>query len=740
MRKTIKISLLTIMAFGMNSLSFASEIIEVEKNIKNDALNYRTVSDESSKILLGSTEFIECQEKSKEWNDLGADVAEEQWRKYLAKEVAGKMKNINESVGKKVGEFYGGNFKSDTIKRDFYCGDRNQSQYQEGDCTNVKKGMSEGDVYIYKHNANIKNCEKEPAGNSFKCDGEKIADCTQSPNHMIVGEGQCIKYSSKISESPKHFLKEKDLEDLVDNMDNFYALVKSTGDSAIGFIKKCIAYQAVMSSSRRDRNMSVSDDNKTATTSSFDKKVKCEAVGYETQDYVACKKAVTAYDIIFIGRKAVETVQGMDYMDETMDIQTEMAKNAQTDAAAGLKAQKKTIEKKAEMARVRAASETAAAAVLATALYNMPNIEKIKESCDAAGKSVDQKGAIERIRKDFDIQMEKIADTFTTGDYQLEENSDENGEVIAFSAESNCQIHIGNLGNGASHAMVNNEDAKEGMQQALIDAGMQAVTMLGTAEILDKQAGRVGDAIKGVQDHEPESLAYDGEDILATECQLNPGADNCVNAQFERGVDYYDQGINVDGMQFATSDATQNLDDPSQRSVNSASDATSRQGAVGGLGDTINGVEKGSGLADAPAGAASIKASGTNGIGSGGGGGGAGGGGASAPSNGSAKSGGGGGSKPYVGSSKKLGYSGGGGSLSYRGGSKRTRKAKSANPFANLFGKKGKKKGGVMNFRGMASKIGPKNGSIFNMISKRYSSISKDERLEEYKKVNGDLR
>ncbi|MBY0415766.1 MAG: hypothetical protein K2Q18_16450, partial [Bdellovibrionales bacterium] len=117
---------------------------------------------------------------------------------------------------------------------------------------------------------------------------------------------------------------------------------------------------------------------------------------------------------------------------------------------------------------------------------------------------------------------------------------------------------------------------------------------------------------------------------------------------------------------------------------------------------------------------------------------GGGGGGASANSGG----GGGGGSAPPAGaaaaiaSGKTPTYQGGSGSISVVGGlgikGNRGEGKAEDNPFGKLFGKDNKN-GGDLNFRDPASsKVGDKKDNLFEMISKRYTSVNADKRLLEY--------
>ncbi|WP_417334935.1 hypothetical protein [Halobacteriovorax marinus] len=529
-----------------------------------------------------------------------------------------------------------------------------------------------------------------------------------------------LKKGSSIAQIPK--MNEEELEPLLKQVMTARARLRTKMVDVIDDVARCSALYAVVSNGVSARGMNYSDFNKSQESKSFDGKLKCSSIGYETQDYKACNEAVNYYDAVFVGRKAVETAQSFQYMDKSMDIQTDMAKNAQTDATAGLKAQKEDIQTKAEMARTRAATETAAVGALWAAMGTIPDLDKLSSEC----KQRVSEPELKEFKNFYKIYTQKLSIS----------SEDSIETIITTKINGACSTHVGNP-QTANHALIQNSEAKGIIQQALIDAGMNIATMLGTAEILDKQAGRVGDAIKLVEDHEPESLAYTGEDVAVTECQVNPNSENCVSAQYERGVGYHNDGISVSGMQFATSDSTLPIDDTTTRNTDGASDSTDRGGSVGGIGAPIDPISKGSGLADDPVAAASVAATGANGLGAGGGGGSSGGasGGASAPANGSARTGGQGANKPYVGSSKKLKYSSGGG-LSFSSGSKRrvASKSKAENPFSKLFGKKNGNKNGVLNFRGVASDVGSKNGSIFQMISKRYSAVNKDNRLQEYTK------
>jgi hypothetical protein len=607
-----------------------------------------------------------------------------------------------------------------------------------------KKGLKEGAFNSYMYS------RVEVAGKKFNKESKRIKNYSDYKDSKIE--------NGKLEEG---ITKDK-LKEIQSAYIKGYSKYRREINSALNNVRRCISlYTVVKSSKTAERQMNYSEDNKVTTSSSFDKKLQCSSVGYETQDYKGCKNAITYYDIIYVGKKVVVAAQQLDYADSKMDIGTEFAKNAQTDATAGLKAQRADIKKKSEMANQRAVAESAGFAGLIAAYQSIPDIDTLHKECtDSLGSYKNRFDEALRIANDAHNELSTSTKLTTIKDLKTSDGesdsalSEEIQKIISksetgFEGElegediNPCEDYIYNSEGEGVHAMINNSAAKSTIEKALADSGVSIATMLGTAAILDKQAGRIGDAIKLVDQHDPETMEYGGEDILTTECQINPNAPACVNSDTSTGVDYYNQGINVDGIQFANSDST--LDDTDEFGNRAAADSsgdTTRDG--GGLGFAgINPVDKGGGLVDGPGSAASVKATGTNGLGSGsGGGGGGGGGGGSAPANGSAKTGGDAAKKDFVGSAKKVSFSGGSGGLRFGTSSRKSRKkAKSKNPFANLFKKGGKKKGGVMNFRGVASKVGGKKGSIFKMISNRYTIVNKEKRLIKYEKedLKGDL-
>ncbi|ATH07645.1 hypothetical protein BIY24_06715 [Halobacteriovorax marinus] len=709
------LKVLALLSLSLSMQSFSAEFLSYPPGM--------TQENESVKGELYGPEITNCQVMSDGWKQGKPDFSD-----YTKREMGKAAKELNEEVedmARNLPNFLNG---------------KPLNQFIDLDTGNLREG------YVsYFGNLNgssvsiIPTSSVQELQNELDRQGVSYRNECPSQSNINVITSECIVSDNQGSSITSHTIVSLRSEEAEDLKSKIPGLVQSYRESLTEIVKdvaRCSALYSVVSNGKSARGMEYSDYNKTQSAKSFDGKLKCSSLGYETQDYKACKDATTFYDAVFVGRKAVETAQGFQYMDKSMDIQTDMAKNAQTDATAGLKAQKEDIQTKAEMARTRAATETAAVGALWAAMEKIPDLEEITDECRVQMNHYSKTREMDNFSNAFSSYYKKTLEDKIGLKIDNAQGVQPASVLIENEFNGACGTHVGNT-QTASHALIQNSEAKGVIQQALIDAGMNIATMLGTAEILDKQAGRVGDAIKLVEDHNPESLAYTGEDVAVTECQVNPNSENCVSAQYERGVGYHNDGISVSGMQFATSDSTLPTDDTAIRNTDGAGDSTDRGSSVGGIGAPIDPVGKGSGLADDPVAAASVAATGSNGIGAGGGGGGGGGasGGASAPANGSARTGGQGANKPYVGSSKKLKYSSGGG-LSFSSGSKRrvASKSKAENPFSKLFGKKNGNKNGVLNFRGVASDVGSKNGSIFQMISKRYSAVNKDNRLQEYTK------
>lgn len=708
---TLALSLTNVSSYGRGS---TTNFLDLPQSLEDEP--------ETVKGELYGPEITDCQLISGGWKNGNKP----EYVEYTKREMAKAAKTFNENIPE-LARFLNGKKLSDFI--DLSTGDitKNYITYS-GNVNGISKIIIDQNFF--------KNLYVE-ADKEAGTEGTKEG-C--GPDSAIITES-C--YSGEIDHSKltnDKYISEEDVRNIIPNLGSLISSYKRNLAEITETVAKCTALYSVVSNAATERSMNYSEYNKTQSSKSFDGKLICSSLGYETQDYKACSTASNFYDTVFLSRKAVETAQQFQYMDKSMDIQTEMAQNVQTDATAGLKAQKQDIQQKAEMARTRAATETAAVGALWAAMEEIPTLDEIGAECESNIERISKSNEIKNFEETITSYYKKTVEE-KIGDTNIKEDGSKTDSLLDQALSSYlvgaCEKYVINVGSSASHALIQNAGARDVIEQALIDAGVNIATMLGTAEILDKQASRVGDAIKLVDEHEPESLAYDSEDLLVTECQVNPGSENCVSAQYERGVGYHNDGISVSGMQFATSDSTLPIEETSRNS-DVTSDSTDRSTSIGGIGSTIDPVDQAGGLADTPTGAASIASTGANGIGAGGGGGGSGGGGASAPANGSARTGGQGGSKPYVGSSKKLKYSSGGGGLSFSSGSTRkvASKSKSANPFSKLFGKKGTKKNDVLNFRGVASGVGSKSGSIFQMISKRYSAVSKDKRLEEYKKVN----
>lgn len=281
--------------------------------------------------------------------------------------------------------------------------------------------------------------------------------------------------------------------------------------------------------------------------------------------------------------------------------------------------------------------------------------------------------------------------------------------------------------NGKMRALINREVMK---------AGTDAIANFATGAILDKRAKQVENAMNNIKDLEvPEFIGGLGEDEIVELCEAEPEQAVCSTPEARRAIQFANGGaVTFGGNTAGGTSGLLNADgSPADKNALAANSKTNRTGVGSSFGTEIAGINKDNGFETNAPGAGTVKKGAGGGAEASGGGGGAGGG-AAAPG------GGAGGGARAPGSvrgrrGKAIRYGGGAGGLygGGRGGRAKKAKGKASNPFAKMFGKKGRKKGGTLGFRNPAS-IGKKGGSIFNMISKRYSNVNKSKRLLEYEK------
>mgnify|MGYP003669082809 CR=1 FL=1 len=456
-------------------------------------------------------------------------------------------------------------------------------------------------------------------------------------------------------------------------------------------------------------------------------KVSCKNNGVETQDFVQCKKITTWLEGFTIAKQGLQMTQQVRVLDNQMDMQADIMQKQTQEGGVGIKdtleVQKEGVEQQAGMANERATFDAAKAAILAGMISEMPTREKLLTSCEKSFTKAKESvlGYADQAINDEDAKA-GYKEMLTGAD------ADNPSQITARSACNKLVIKT---------SVVMNQKARSKFKLAAFQAGTDAVANIAKGAILNKQADKIGDAIDDIEDHTPPEFNpwANYEDAMASECIANPDAEGCIQAQ-EQYQDYYGGNFRINGDRGVNSQGT-NLSDISGRDgdLDGASGSDGPRNLIPNSFGSINtpGSESNE-FADAPVAAGSMKK--VNGGAGGGGGGSAGA--VSAPGGAPNTGGGKNAASSQLGKGVKVKFSGtGGGSLAFRGGrglANAGKKRTDGNPLSNLFGKKGKNnKGKLMDFRGPASGIGSKKGSIFNMISNRYNSVAKDKRLKEYK-------
>ena len=254
--------------------------------------------------------------------------------------------------------------------------------------------------------------------------------------------------------------------------------------------------------------------------------------------------------------------------------------------------------------------------------------------------------------------------------------------------------------------------------------------------LLGKRAGDVKNAIAQIDEFKPiDPVMMAEEDTLTTFCQLNPSAEKCLTQDLSRTFDTLNDNIITfgEGGTGTNYGATEGVN---ANAITSTGGDPAGRTSVSNVGSIIASAAKNNSIEDSNAAtvtAGKAPSGGGGGGGSGGGGSGGGGGGSNIapPAQGSVAA-------AIQGQTPS--YAGGGGSISVVGGLGLNRAKGDGktedNPFGKLFGKDKPKDSGVLNFRGIASqKVGDKAENLFDMISKRYSTVAADKRLIEYELV-----
>jgi hypothetical protein len=438
----------------------------------------------------------------------------------------------------------------------------------------------------------------------------------------------------------------------------------------------------------------------------------CRNNGYETHDFKACVSLLKFSDGFFIAKQGLQQVQVVTSQVNAIDSQNDVnaaINNGDDATVATLTAQKDSLSQQSNMAVQQGALDGAKAATLLAKISAFPTKPKLIEKCQAAFTA--------DINEALQISVNNVLTQMSNPIEPVDFTS-------SFDAAAICASAI-----DASDHILMNQGILDQMKALAVQSAIESAANLAKGALLNNMAGKVDDTVKDIKAFEPpEFQEFDGVlPPLISECVVDPTIEGCppVGSPSYQGFGGQGFSSSVGGAASLGNNTGLTLDDDDDLGSSVAAGGNdnvipSRFGSSTGAFDNNNDFSEGK------VAAGTIKSAGGAGGGSGGGGGG---GGASppgkAPQTGAQAS-----NETSAPNSVAVKTSGSGlGAVGGRGrfGSK---KPKSKNPFSKLLSK-AKPKNGVLNFRGPAQ-IG-KGGSIFKMISNRYSNVSAKKRLLQYK-------
>lgn len=419
--------------------------------------------------------------------------------------------------------------------------------------------------------------------------------------------------------------------------------------------------------------------------------IKCSNSGVETIDFESCVEFAENFENFEAVQGVAYQGQGLVYQSKLMDAQAKVAE--EKDAAKGaLKGTKESIELQQNMYQQRSAIDTAKLAMLYNNYKDIPDKETVVANCKGFQNS-------------YSGVLGELTDT----------------ECVEFVNGSTSRFEV-----------LQNQAMKDKMKAKMIKVAGDAGSNMILASLLGKRADDIDKALAKVDEFKPiDPFIVSEEDMQTTFCKQNPGDPNCLAGGLDRTVD----GISDNIITFGEGGTGTTYGNPYNNETNAianGTEAAKKNKTIDSMGSAVTGLGRNNSIEGSSG--ASVKTGGAGGA-PGGGGGGAAGGGASGGGGGGAAPGQAqaGNQSPPVG--KAVAYDGGSGSLSMMGGfgiNKAKGQAKEeGNPFGKLFDKDGAKKDGVVNFRDLAS-VGKKGDNLFDMISKRYSTVNADKRLLEY--------
>ena len=449
------------------------------------------------------------------------------------------------------------------------------------------------------------------------------------------------------------------------------------------------------------------------------KQMKCKNNGVETQDFLMCKTIMNTIDGFFLAKTGLNSIQGIRAQDKQMDAQIDlMKKQNKGEGISGkdvLEDQRDSVKQQSQMAYERFTVDAAQAATLWALYDKMPTRKKLLKEC-------------EENQQNYQSYVSALNEL--KGRYPAELGS---ANIPADMSEitSTCSALFKKE---AATSLILNDAARDAIKQAMIRAGLDAVENAAKGKILADQADKIDDAVKDWEDPEdPEFQTFEQQEMLASECLANPEAEGCIPPDGGgRTIGMMGSNFNMSSPDYANSGTPVDLNDAG---------ADGNQNVVGGngkkrkllpkgFGGVVQGSGNDNGFSGSNPGVGSMKKAGDGSAGGGGG----------FSVGGSSLTGSKAKGAVRRGKGKRSGFRNvamktRGGRFSLGGGrglkGATRKKGKKGNPFASLLGKKGRKPASkTLNFG--KKQIGGKKGSIFDMISNRYSAVAEKKRLLEY--------
>lgn len=455
-------------------------------------------------------------------------------------------------------------------------------------------------------------------------------------------------------------------------------------------IEKCAAAFAIMSYRGLDYISEYADLNN--VKQSFDGKIRCNADGYQTQDFPTCVDMVNAYDASFLTEGVIVQGQQMQFQHEMIQSQSKNMGAPGAAVTGALNVQKDSLATQAEQARVQAGLQATKMGLFIKYYNDMPNITTLREHC----------------KSNFKLRA--------NDEYKYTAHSD---------TAALCDSLI--TGDSSQFTFLKNVKAMDAAKLIAMKAGVDASLLTYKGSLLDSQADKVQGAINAVEGFSPVDFSSAQTDLMLEKCQANPSDPACLNtANSSQGF----TGLSVNFGGGGNTSVTQATPTQSDAALTAAG------GVIDDPGSTIEGASLGASADKGPSGIVGgiVSGAASQAPGQAQGGGGLALGGAAPP--GGSSGGGGDGTAPQgatAATGSKVAYEEG--RLSASGGAglaaKSAAKGSGENPFASLLGKNGEKiQGKELNFRGPASdEYGAEGKNIFQRISDGYVRARSSNKL-----------